>query len=210
MRAAMVQVGADLAAKGLSPVRSGNLSVRLGADGACLITPSGFGLSELEEGALVPLDGAGEPAAGARKPSSEWPMHTAIYRARAEVEAIVHVHSPHAVAVSVTGEAIPPFHYMIAVIGGRDIPCAPYAGFGSDELGAFAADALKDRKACLLANHGLVATGPTIDEAARIAEEVETLARQYILARQAGPVRLLSDDEIVDALQRFSGYGQRG
>ena len=207
LRERMVAVAHELAAKGLSPVRSGNISVRQGADGAMRVSASGRGLNELRVEDIASLDGDGVRAVGSPHPSSEAPMHRAVYLAHEGAKAIVHLHAPHAVAVASTGEGVPPFHYMIAITGGRTLPCAPYALFGSDDLAKSAAETIKGRRACLLANHGLIAVGDTIEKAAEMAEEVENLCRQYILARQAGTVRLLSEDEMDKAIDQFKGYG---
>lgn len=210
LRARMVSVARDLAAKGLSPVRSGNLSIRQGTDGALLISASGKGLHELTAADFAAVDGAGGPALGGAVPSSEAPMHRAVYLANPAAEAIVHLHAPHATAVAATGEGVPPFHYMIAITGAREIPCAPYALFGSEALAEVTGKTMTGRRACLLANHGLIASGPNIEAAAELAEEIENLCRQYILARQAGTVRRLSDADMDAAIERFKTYGQRG
>ncbi len=137
-------------------------------------------------------------------------MHAAIYRARPDVQAIVHTHSPHATALACAGRGIPPFHYMIALAGG-DIRCMPYATFGTAELAQSAVDGLEGRRACLLANHGVMAVGSTLARAHAVAVEVENLAREYLLLLGAGlEPRLLDDAEIERVIGRFTGYGRLG
>jgi len=145
---------------------------------------------------------------GSRLPSSEWRFHRDIYAARAEVGAVVHAHSPFATALACLGRNIPAFHYMIAVAGGSDIRCAPYATFGTQELSDGALRALEGRKACLLANHGMIAAGGTLADALALAVEVEGLAEQYCRALQIGEPRVLPDLEMAVVLEKFRTYGQ--
>jgi L-fuculose-phosphate aldolase len=137
-------------------------------------------------------------------------MHAAIYRARVDVHAIVHTHSPHATALACAGRGIPPFHYMIALAGG-DIRCMPYATFGTAELAQSAVRGLEGRRACLLANHGVMAVGSTLARAHAVAVEVENLAREYLLLLGAGlEPRLLDDAELDRVIGKFTGYGRLG
>jgi L-fuculose-phosphate aldolase len=145
---------------------------------------------------------------GRRRPSSEWRFHRDIFKARHDVGAIVHTHSPRATALACTGRGIPAFHYMVAVAGGRDIRCAPYHAFGTQELSDAALAALKDRKACLLANHGVIATGADLPSAISLAGEVENLALQYGAALSLGEVRILDDAEMCRVVEKFRTYGQ--
>jgi L-fuculose-phosphate aldolase len=133
-------------------------------------------------------------------------MHGGVYVTREDVQAVVHTHSPHATALSCTRRGIPPFHYMVAVAGGTDVPCTAYAPFGSGELACHAAGALAQRNACLLANHGVLAVGSSIEAALDLALEVEKLAQQYLLALQAGGPALLTDAEMEEALRAFGEY----
>ena len=137
-------------------------------------------------------------------------MHQAIYRARADVHAIVHTHSPQATALACAGRGIPPFHYMIALAGG-DVRCTPYATFGTAELAAHAVRGLDGRRATLLANHGVIAVGPTLPVARAVALEVENLAGQWLMLRAAGlEPRLLQPDELSRVVAKFAGYGRLG
>ena len=166
------------------PAKSGNLSCR--TPGGFLITPSGLPYAEMVPGDLVEVALDGAVLNGNRRPSSEWRLHAAIYAARPEAAAVVHTHSPMATALSCAREGIPPFHYMIALAGGHDVRCAPYATFGTEALAANCVAALEGRRAALLANHGVVAFGTTLAAARVLAEEVENLARQYLALARGG------------------------
>jgi len=192
--------------EGINQGTSGNVSARW-RDGM-LITPSGIPYEELEDADIVFVNADGRPEAG-RQPSSEWRFHLAILGSRPEIGAVVHTHSVHATALAMRGMEIPAAHYMIAIAGGPSIRCAPYATFGTRELSDLAVQALEGRDACLLANHGLIATGPNLRRALWLAGEVETLARQYILSLLLGGPNLLSDEEVARVAERFSGYGPR-
>ena len=144
---------------------------------------------------------------GRRPPSSEWRFHRDLYAARADAGGMAHCHSPHATALACTRRGIPAFHYMVAAAGGADVRCADYATFGSEELSRNALAALVGRRACLLANHGQLALGATVEAAFELAAEVEMLARQYLLALNAGPV-LLDDPEMARVLEKFRTYGR--
>jgi L-fuculose-phosphate aldolase len=190
----------------MCPGTSGNLGVR--CDDGLLITPSGVPYDVLEPNQIVSLGLDGERREQGLRPSSEWQLHTAILRARSDAAAIVHTHSPYATALACTRQGIPAFHYMVAVAGGVDIRCARYATFGTRELADCAVAALAERQACLLANHGVVALGSSIERAESLAFEVENLARQYAIALRFGAPALLSSTEMEDVLERFSDYGQ--
>jgi L-fuculose-phosphate aldolase len=208
LRWSIVHAALDLAATGLSPNMSGNISAREGS--RLFITPSGVPYTEMQPDDIVEIAPDGTVLSDEFLPSSEWQMHAAIYAAHPEAGGIVHAHSDFATVLAVLKREIPPFHYMVAVAGGRDIPCAPYATFGSAELAAHAVAALKDRRACLLAHHGQIAFGPSVEAALHLAHEVETLAAQYCRALQLGEPELLSDDEMAVNVKKFRSYGRRG
>jgi len=191
---------------GLNKGTSGNVSVR--APDGFWITPTGMPYDGLDTDdiPLMSLDGSHQ---GQRKPSSEWRFHRDLYAARPEVGAVLHAHSPFAVSLACLRRDIPPFHYMIARFGGDTIRCADYAIFGSEELSSRAMAAMADRKACLLANHGLLVAGRDLDEALALAIELEELCEQYWRACQLGDPVLLSADEMAEVLVKFSGYGQQ-
>lgn len=194
-----------LESSGLNRGTSGNVSCR--ENDHFLVTPSGIPVDEITPSKIVAVGYDGK-VMGIGKPSSEWHFHCDILKARPEINAVVHTHSPHATAIACLREDIPPFHYMIAVAGGDSIRCAPYALFGTEQLSRHAVDALVGRKACLLANHGLITLGRDLEEAMAIAVEVESLCQQYLLARQVGKPTLLSADEMQQVIERFKTYGR--
>jgi L-fuculose-phosphate aldolase len=185
---------------------AGNVSARRGAGMA--ITATGAQADAIEPAAIVTMDLDGG-FTGAVLPSSEWAMHAAIYRATQAAEVVVHTHSDAAVALSCLEEALPPFHYMVAEFGGHDVRCAPYVTFGTPELARLAAAAIAGRTACLLAHHGMICHGPTPAAALAAALRLETLARQYLLARSAGTPPLLTAAQMDAALLRYQDYGQQ-
>ncbi|ODT13200.1 MAG: fuculose phosphate aldolase [Kaistia sp. SCN 65-12] len=189
---------------GINQGMSGNISVRHG-DGL-LITPTSIPYEQLETDDIVFLTPDGNPT-GRRRPSSEWRFHCDIMRERADVGAIVHMHPTYCTVLSIMGRPIPPIHYMVAVAGGHDIRCAPYAIFGSAELSRNAVEALRGRRACLLAHHGMIAVGASLEKAMWLAVEVETLARQYHGCLSIGEPPLLSLEQIAEVSAKMSGYG---
>ena len=191
--------------QGLNQGSSGNVSVRCGE--GLLITPSGLPMDALSAGDAVYLDFEGQWEADL-SPSSEWRFHRDIYRHRPEAQAVVHAHSPFAVSLACLRRGIPAFHYMVAVAGGRDIRCADYATFGTQALSDHVLAALEGRRACLMANHGLVAFGKTLEQALAVALEVESLCEQYWRASLMGEPVLLSDAEMDAVLERFKTYGR--
>jgi L-fuculose-phosphate aldolase len=205
LRAGIISTALAMNAAGINRGKSGNVSAR--ADGGFLITPSGLAYEETQPEDIVhiALDGR---ASGTRAPSSEWRFHRDIYAARPEVSAIVHTHAPFATTLACLDRGIPPFHYMVAVAGGKDIRCALYATFGTQELSEHALRALDSRKACLLAHHGMIALGASTKAALALAIEVETLAEMYWRALQVAEPGLLSDEEMTRVLQKFATYGQ--
>jgi L-fuculose-phosphate aldolase len=196
-----------LDALGFMPGKSGNVSCRTAR--GCLITPAGLPYAETTPADLVEVAPDGSVLAGQRRPSSEWRLHTAIYAARPEAGAVVHTHSPFATALACARQGIPPFHYMIALGGGPDIPCSAYATFGTAALAEACVAALAGRRAALLANHGSVALGATLAGAQALAMEVENLARQYLTLRAAGLAPVLLDSaELGAVFAQFGDYGR--
>ncbi len=208
LRQRVIDAALDLARTGLSPNMSGNVSAREG--GSVFITPSGIAYTDLIPGDIVEIALDGRVLSGTEAPSSEWRMHCAIYEAFPEAGGIVHAHSDFATALAVMKREIPPFHYMVAVAGGRNIRCAPYATFGTTELAAHAVAALEGRRACLLAHHGQIAFGASVEAALHLAHEVETLSAQYWRALQLGEPDLLSDEEMAVNVEKFRTYGRKG
>ena len=173
-----------------------------------IITPSGCSAETLSAEGLVEMTLDGE-ADGTAAPSTEWHMHAAIYAADPRAGAIVHTHADACTALACLNEPLPAFHYMVLSFGGDDVRCAPYVTFGTPELAALAAEAMRDRSACLLANHGMIVHGADPAAALRAAVQLEVLARQYLLARSAGTPRLLTAADMQAARERFKTYGPR-
>ena len=235
-RAALIDVCLRFAPLGLNQGKSGNASMRWhrGAEDGMLITPSGlpYERTRVDDVVWVPLSQPGatvtdpmakgadddavlEPPArydGQRVPSSEWRIHLDVYRERSEAHAIVHVHSPYATTLAclpaIQRDGIPAFHYMIAMAGGNDIGCARYATFGTQALSDHVLEALRGRRACLLANHGQIAFGSDLEQALAMALELETLARQYWQALQIGKPVLLDEAEMERVMRAFARYGR--
>lgn len=205
-RQAVIDTCLQMNASGLNHGTSGNVSRRNAA--GFLITPSGVPYGEMRTDQVVQMDLEGGYL-GDWLPSSEWRMHLDIYRSRPEAGAVVHVHSTYAAALSCLRAGIPAFHYMIAVAGGADLRCAQYATFGTQALSDAMAVALDGRWACLLANHGQIAFGPTLAKALWLAGEVEALCKQYFVACQAGVPAILDEAEMARVLERFASYGKQ-
>lgn len=203
IRRAMV----SLVETGLNRGASGNISVRDGD--AMLVTPSGVPPTEIrpEEMARMPLAGDGE-FDGPLKPSVEWRFHRDILRARPEAQAVVHTHSPFATVLAVARRPIPAVHYMIAAFGGPEIRVADYACYGTAELSASILKALEGRSGCLMANHGMVVCGDSLDRAMWLAAELEALAHQHYHALAIGGGHVLSDAEIEETARGFATYGR--
>jgi L-fuculose-phosphate aldolase len=205
LRGQIIAACRQLEVSGLNRGTTGNISCREGDH--FLVTPSGVPVDAMTEAGIVAMRFDGD-VQGAGKPSSEWHFHRDILQQRPDVHAIVHTHSPYATALACLREDLPAFHYMIAIAGGDSIRCAPYTLFGTETLSQYALAALTDRKACLLANHGLIALGRDIAEAMAIATEVESLCQQYLIARQSGKPVLLSAEEMQQVIARFKTYGR--
>jgi L-fuculose-phosphate aldolase len=205
-REGVVAACRDLARSGLTHGTSGNVSVRRD-ESSFFISPTGVAYETLEA-SDVPLLAFNGHWFGRRRPSSEWRFHRDILKARTDAGAIVHTHSPYATALACTGRGIPAFHYMVAVAGGADVRCAAYHTFGSQELSDAAVAALDGRRACLLANHGVIALGAGLAAALALAAEVENLATQYCAALSIGGVRLLDAAQMRQVLEKFRTYGR--
>ena len=204
MKAKLVYIAQKLATLGLNKGASGNCSIR-DARGF-VITPSGIDAEVMTADSMVVVKMNGD-AEENKKPSSEWRFHRDIYQHHSEVNAIIHTHSMFATTVACLHQDVPPFHYMVAMAGGGSIRCAPYALFGTQALSEAAISALKDRKACLLANHGMIAMGGSLDEALAVTVEVENLCEQYWRLLQITPMPpLLSDGEMQAVFEQFKGY----
>jgi len=204
LRQQLIDTARAVNASGLNQGTSGNLSLRF--EQGMLITPSGMKYDTLVTGDIVmmDLDGSYE---GERKPSSEWRFHAAIYAGRDAANAVLHAHPVNCATLACMGKGIPAFHYMVAIAGGMDIRCAPYATFGSDGLSDNVLSALQDRKACLMANHGLTCLEADLPKVLALATEVEHLAAIYCRILAIGEPVILSDAEMVAVIEKFSTYG---
>lgn len=191
---------------GLNQGIAGNVSVRY--NGGMLITPSGIPYEKLNEDAIVFVDADGKAEEG-KLPSSEWQFHQIVYETRPELNAVVHNHAINCTGVSILNKPIPAIHYMIAASGGKDIPCVPYATFGTAELSQYVAQGIADRKAILLQHHGLITAEVNLDKALWLAHEAEVLAELYLKLLATGKVPVLPDDEIGRVLEKFKSYGLR-
>jgi len=201
----LARIAALLETSGLNAGTSGNVSVRL-PDGL-LVTPSAVPPDRMTAGSMVELSADGTPRTSG-VPTSEWRIHSDLYRRFPEAGAIVHTHSTYATALASLREDLPAFHYQVAKAGGHLVACATYATYGTQELSDAVIAALGDRRACLMANHGMLAYAPTLDAAFALAFEVETLCRQYLIARSAGEPVILTAEQMDAALEQFSHYGK--
>ena len=206
LRQAIIAACRTMNQTGFNQGTSGNISARWN-DGL-LVTPSGIPYDDLTPKDIVWMTMEGE-ADHPLKPSSEWRIHRDILAARDDVGAVVHAHPPYATALAINRMEIPPVHYMIVVGGGGSIRVADYALYGTPELSEKVLAAMADRTACLMANHGMVATGASVERALWVAREIEALARQYALALQVGEPTYLTEAEVEASLQKLSGYGLR-
>lgn len=203
IRTDLVAFGTDLQRRGLLSQTSGNLSVRSGPGKVC-ITPTSIEYDRISPDDIVVCDRSGAVLAGHRAPSSEVPLHCAVYDARPDVSAIVHTHSPYATTLAVLGYPIPAVHYMVAALGVTQVEVAPYATYGSPELAASVRDTfVAPARAVLIANHGVVAAGATLKQAADAAETVELLARLYYRAISVGVPNVLNDRQMAEVMAKY-------
>ena len=209
----VIEYAKKLNTDNLSPLRSGNISVRGNKDGidGFFITPSGIRYDDLTTESIVFLEfnennNLKKISDKTINPSSEWRFHQDIYVEKKDAQAIVHAHSANAAAVSAHGKNIPAFHYMVALAGGNNIKCAEYATFGTKELSHNIIKALEKRKACLMSNHGQVAFGKSLSEAFELAEEIENICHQYINTIKLGKPKILSDEEMKKILDKTKNY----
>ena len=210
LRRELIATAQEMNRSGLNHGTSGNLSVRSGE--GMLITPTGLPYDRLaaDDIVYVPQQG-GAPSGGIgqRRPSSEWRIHRDVYRARPDAMAILHAHPVHCTALACLRRPLPAFHYMVAVGGGRDIRCASYATFGSQALSDQVLEALHGRRACLMANHGILALASNLAGALSLAQEIEQLARSFLQCLAVAEPVILDDAEMDRVLEKFKSYGQR-
>jgi len=206
LRDELVATARRMSELGLSPGMTGNVSVR--TERGFVVTPSGMPYDQLHADDMVAIDGDGTIRPGQRTPSTEWQLHRDLMAARPECRAIVHTHSLYCTTVACLRRPIPAIHYMVVRAGSDEIPCAEYATFGTAELAASVVRALGRGRACLMANHGMVALGDSLASALRLAAEIETLAAQYWHAAQLGQPHVLPRDELDRVRSQFASYGQ--
>jgi len=204
LRQRLIDTANAMNRSGINQGTSGNLSVR--CEEGMLVTPSGMPYPDLELEDIVFVDDRGSPQ-GRRQPSSEWRIHHDVYASRLDAAAILHAHPTACTALACMHKSIPAFHYMVAVAGGHDIPCAPYATFGSQALSDAVVRTLEGRKACLMANHGLICIAADPGMALALAIEVEQLARTYLHCLSVGTPEILTDEEMDRVLLKFKSYG---
>jgi L-fuculose-phosphate aldolase len=203
LKAKVLETAQAMNASGINRGSAGNVSARW--DQGFIVTPTGM---RCEADDMVLVDFEGTPQ-GKRKPSSEWRFHRDIYRAVPEAGAVVHTHAAFATSLACMGVDIPAFHYMVARFGGDSVRCARYALFGTQELSDAMIVALRDRRACLMAHHGMVVFGRNLEHALALAVELEALCEQYWRVLQMGQPKLLTDDEMKQVIEKFSSYGQQ-
>ncbi len=206
LRTALLNASRRMVELGLNRGTSGNASVRCG--GNILVTPSALPVSEMNEQDLVLLTPKGEVLKGG-KPSSEWRFHCDILNVRPEIDAVLHMHSTFATTLACMGRDVPAVHYMIATTGGDSIRCTPYSLFGEPALSGHALEALRERKACLLGNHGMIALGKTLDDALAVAVEVEFACEIYWRSLQGGQPQILTAQQMHEVRQKFIDYKKR-
>lgn len=205
-RKKIIQHSIRMLEKGLTNETGGNISIINRDLNLFAISPSGKDYYSLTPEDIVILDMDGEVVEGELKPSSESEMHRLIYKNFKDAGAVVHCHSPYATALSILNEDLPASNYLVAVGGGKDVKCTEYRSFGTKDIALEAIKALKDRTACLLANHGQITYSTTIESAFSIASTVEECAMTYMIARSAGAPKILSDDEMEFMVKKFKTY----
>lgn len=207
-RKAVVRFGLKMVESGLTTGTGGNLSIIDRHSGKVAVSPSGIEYAALQPRDVVLTDMQGNVIDGEARPSSELGFHLSLYHRRKDVQAIVHTHSPYAVTMACLGWEIPAVHYLVG-FAGKKVPLAPYATFGTPELAHIVAEYIGDYNALLLANHGLVAVGRSMDTAFAAAEEIEFVARIYYQTKSIGNPVVLSDEEMNTVLEKFKTYGQK-
>lgn len=208
-RSEIIKYGKKLVDYGLTSGTGGNISIFDPKTKHMLITPSGYDFYEMTEDDLVVIDLEGNKIEGknGNKPSSEWLMHRVFYKNRQDIQAIIHAHTIYATVLSCLREPLKPTHYMVA-LAGKDVKVAEYATFGTEELSRNAFEGMKDRKAVLLANHGLLAGDNTLDKAFNIIEEIEYCSKIYCIGKSIGNPIILDEKEMEIMKVKFQNYGK--
>lgn len=207
LREEIVTVARELDRTGLNRGSSGNVSARDGD--AMLITPSAVPPADLTPKmiARMPFDADYGVWEGPLKPSTEWRFHLDLMRARPDVGAVVHTHAPFSTILAIARKPIPAVHYMMAAFGGPEIRVAGYACYGTAALSAHVVAAMQGRAGCLMANHGMLTAGATLQRTLWLAQELEALAHQYFHVLQIGGGVILSEADLAETAKGFAGYG---
>ena len=207
-RELLTEYGRRMSRAGLSVGTSGNLSIYVPEEGLMAITPSGLDYEATTPADIVVMDLEAHVVEGARKPSSEWALHTKFYQRHPAARAVVHTHSMYCTTLACLGKPLEAVHYAIGAAGAARVPVAPYHLFGTPELADAAVEACGDGKAVLLANHGLVAWEGSLPKAFSLARDLEFTAELQWRAMAVGTPNILTDSQMTEALERFKTYGQ--
>ena len=207
-RELVVEYGKKMSADRLSTGTSGNISIYNAEKGLMAISPSGMDYFSTKPEDVVITDLDANIVDGSRKPSSEWALHTAFYRAKPRARAVVHAHSMYCTAFAILGQPLRAVHYMIASAGTDVIPCAPYRTFGTVELAEAAMEVCGESDAVLLGNHGLVVCGKDIKSAYSLACNMEYIAELQYRAMCIGTPNVLTDEQMAQVMEKFKSYGQ--
>lgn len=208
MKEEVVHWAKELSARNLTVGTGGNISSFDRSEGLMVITPSGMEYAVLQADDMIVMKLHGDVVEGKWKPSSEWRMHAEVYQRRSDVNGVVHAHSTYATAISCLQQEVPPIHYMVS-LAGENVPCAPYATFGTQEIASGACDVMANRRAVLLANHGILTAAPTTAQAFHILEEIEQVAKLYCITRSMGNPVVIPNDEMQKMNELFKQYGQK-
>lgn len=206
-REKIVEYGRKLKEADLTKGTEGNLSIFNREKGLMAITPSGMDYDEISPSDVVIMSLDGDILDGERTPSSEFQLHKIFYENREDINAMIHLHSRYATTLACLNWGLPAIHYMVAVAG-IDVRCARYATYGTKELALNAYEAMIDRKAVLLANHGLLAGSHSIEKAFKITEEIEFCCELYYRAKALGDPTILNREEMSYMMEKFKTYGQ--
>ena len=208
-RKKLVEFGKKLYREKLTRGTGGTLSIYSSEKNLMVITPSGIDYEVLDYSDMVIMNLEGEIIEGHLKPSSENPMHRKVYEKRPEFKAMIHTHSTYAVVLSGLRKPLLAIDYLVAIGGGKDVRLADYASFGSKELSENALNAMEDRCAVLLANHGLNVCSDSIETAFAKLEILEFCCELYVKALSAGSPVILDDKEMEKMVEEFRHYGQK-
>lgn len=206
----IIYYGNKLLKSGLTVGTGGNLSIFIEKDNLMLITPTGIPYGELKEEDIVGIDiSTKNVVIGCKKPSSEYMMHLKVYQNRSDIKAFIHTHSKYATILSCLRKKLPAIDYLVAHGGGNDIKCCEYATYGSEDLADNSLKSMKNRKAVLLANHGINVGEKNLENTYNILEQLEFCAELYIKALGAGEPVILDDVEMEKMVEKFKNYGQQ-